>query len=155
MDEPIGSVGGSNEVPGSPLLNDDKFCTGFFCGAYFLLGLTSFFFKILAPAIAANSEGIIWLTYVTLDLWWVIYLVIAWKIQYPSKGIWTFAILSSLVDFFVSAYKMFTLAQAPFWTAWKIILLFNNLFSFGLSLLLFLYLYSNSTRAVFDAKREI
>lgn len=152
--DPLQSVGGetSSVRIKSPLMTDDKFCQGFFCGAYLVLGIISFVSKILMPMLIASAEGFVWLTYITWDIWWIAYLYIAWQIQFPSKKIWIFAILTALIDFFISSYKLIMATQIAIWDIWKTSLFFNNLYSFILSFLLFFYLFSHSTRIVFGVK---
>lgn len=142
----------------SPLLTNEKFCQGFFCGAYILLGLASFYSKILIPILVAVAEASIWLTYVTWDIWWVLYIFVGWMIQYPSKWLWIFALSMSLTDFFVSSTKLIMYSRTANWDMWRATIFFNNFLSFLISFLFFFYLFSYSTRkefgVIFEKKIE-
>ena len=136
-------------MKGTPLLSNEKFCQGFFCGAYLFLGISSLASKILLPAMVALSEGSLWMTYVTVDFWWAAYFYIGWKMQYPSKSAWIFCILACSADFLISVFRLLEFSRNPLWTVWKASMLFNNAFSMGLAFLLFFYLFSHSTRKEF------
>lgn len=138
----------------SPLLYDERFCRGFFSAGYLFLGFISFVTKILLPIMLAKAEGSIWLTYVTWDLWWLAYLGVGWKIQFPSKQTWIFSMLVALGDFFASVFKLIIFAKTSLWDFWKVSLFFNNFYSFALSFFLFFYLFSHSTRKEFGIESQ-
>lgn len=133
----------------SPLLYDEKFCQGFFSGAYLVLGFSSFCSKILMPILVAAFEGSIWLTYIRWDLWWAIYLVIGWQLQFPSRWVWFFSLSACLVDFFVSAFFLISYSRTALWEVWRASIFFNNFLSFLVDFFFFFYLFSHSTRKIF------
>lgn len=133
----------------SPLLYDEKFCQGFFSGAYLVLGISSFYSKILMPILVAASEGSVWLTYIRWDLWWLIYLVIGWQLQFPSRWVWFFSLSACLVDFFVSVFFLISYSRTPLWDVWRASIFFNNFLSFLMAFFFFFYIFSYSTRKTF------
>lgn len=135
------------------LFSNEVFCQGFFSGAYLSLGTLSLVSKFVMPMMVAGAEGAIWLTYIVWDLWWLAYFYVGWKIQYPSRTVWTFSILCALADFFISAWKLFALSRAPIWGYWQASQFFNNFFSFLLAFFLFFYLFSHSTRKIFGVEK--
>lgn len=135
-----------------PLLSNESFCQGFFCGAYLLLGFTTLITKIILPILAANAEGSIWLTYIAWDAWWIVYFILGWKLQFPSKKIWIFSISAALTDFLISGFKLIFFSNNALMDVWRLLHFFNNLYAFILAFLLFFYLFSHSTRKTFGAE---
>lgn len=116
--------------------------------AHFLciLAVWTIVIKYLFPIAYALSEGSPAGTYVFLDFWPVVHLVLAWSLLNWQRWTLAFALVVSVAEIAIIVTKFAIFLSAPEWTIWRTNWFINKLFVLGCFVWLLVFLLLNVKR---------
>ncbi|MBX9964452.1 MAG: hypothetical protein K2Y35_15440 [Burkholderiales bacterium] len=102
--------------------------------------------KYLFPLAYAIAEGSPPGTYVFLDFWPVVHLVLAWSLLHWGRWTFAFALIVSIAEIAIVGTKFVLFLSAPEWTIWRTNWFINKLFVLACFVWLLGYLVMNAKR---------
>ena len=116
--------------------------------AHFLIVLAAWTVtvKFAFPIAFALDEGVSVATYIYWDFWWLAHLWLAWALLDWQRYTFALALMISVAEIAIVAYKLTVFLAEPTWTMWTTNWFINKLFVLACFTLMLGYFTSNHRR---------
>lgn len=116
--------------------------------AHFLIVLAAWTVtvKFAFPVAFALAEGVPIATHIYWDFWWVAHLWLAWALLDWQRYTFALALVVSVAEIAIVAYKLTIFLDAPAWTMWTTNWFINKLFVLACFVLIAVYFTANRRR---------
>jgi hypothetical protein len=112
----------------------------------FILAAWTVVIKYLFPVGYALAEGSPPFTYVLLDFWPVVHVLVGWSLLHWNRWTLPLAVTVSVAEIVIVVTKFVLFLSAPEWTIWRTNWFINKIFVLAVFVLLLGYIVLNANR---------